>query len=191
MEHLNSKYIIKIPSQTKVLYCDKKNIITIIGVLTKKSVKLNLKLKVFNDKKTIFVTSISTFNISNNKKKHIKSVQGTTTALLKQLILESSNIFFKKLKLVGVGYKAFYVDNFESQLLLFKLGFSHSIYFKIPVALNFFCLKQTKLFVFGNFYQNITQLAANIQLCKLPEPYKGKGILDENKKIQLKEGKKT
>jgi large subunit ribosomal protein L6 len=90
-----------------------------------------------------------------------------------------------------VGYRAFDVDNFENKLLLFKLGYSHSIYFKIPIESQIFCLKRTKLFIHGNSYQDITKIAAFIRSYKKPEPYKGKGILYETEKIILKEGKKV
>lgn len=53
-----------------------------------------------------------------------------------------------------------------------------------------FCLKLTKLFVYGDSYQKITKTTALIQSYKQPDPYKGKGILYENEKIILKEGKK-
>ena len=120
----------------------------------------------------------------------MKSIQGTTTALLKQLILEASITLYKKLKLVGIGYKAFNHENFKDKLLIFKLGYSHFIYFKVPTELKIFCLKSTKLFVYGNSYQEITQTTSIIRSYKKPEPYKGKGILYETEKVLLKEGKK-
>ena len=41
----------------------------------------------------------------------------------------------------------------------------------------------TKLFIFGNSYQNVTQIASLIRSYKKPEPYKNKGILYETEKI--------
>ena len=78
----------------------------------------------------------------------------------------------------------------EIKLLNFKLGYSHQIFFKIPRNLNVFCLKSTKLFVSGLSNSYVNQIAALIRSYKTPEPYKGKGILYENEKIILKEGKK-
>lgn len=75
-------------------------------------------------------------------------------------------------------------------LLHFKLGYSHFIYFKIPKNLKIFCLKANKLFILGNSYLFVTQIAALIRSYKVPEPYKGKGILYTTEKIALKEGKK-
>lgn len=184
------KYKIKIPNNTTVLYCSKKKIITLIGPQTIKSAKIQLDLQLLDSNKTIVVTSSSVSELPNIKKKQIKALQGTLVALIKQLLMETSIMIYKKLKLIGVGYKAFYVDDFTNQLLWFKLGFSHSIYFKIPKNLQIFCLKQTKLFICGVSYQTVTQIAAKIQACKFPEPYKGKGILYDDAKIQLKEGKK-
>ena len=190
MQNLQKKYEIKIPNKISVIYCNKKKIITIIGPLTKKSLKLKTKILISKKKKIIKITPFSFTTVSNNKKKKMKVIQNTTTVLLKQLILEASTILYKKLKLIGIGYRVFNDENFK-KLLSFKLGYSHPIYFKIPNKLNFFCLKYTKLFIFGNSYQQITQIAAIIKAQKKPEPYKGKGILYENEKIILKEGKKV
>ena len=52
-------------------------------------------------------------------------------------------------------------------------------------------VKTNKLFIIGNSYQFVTQIAALIRSCKVPEPYKGKGILYATEKITLKEGKKV
>lgn len=185
------KYEIKIPNDNIVLYCEKKRIITVLGPLTKKTLKLKLKIKITPEKKTILITSKPFSKLSNNQKKKIKALQGTTFALLKQLLIETSAILYQKLKFIGVGYRAFDVQGFEKKLLMFKLGYSHPIYFKIPKNLNIFCLKLTKLFIYGNSYQDITKITSLIQSYKTPEPYKGKGILYENEKIKLKEGKKV
>lgn len=184
------KYSIKIPNDNIILYCEQKKTVTILGPLNKKTLKLKLKLKIIPSKKIIIITPDSFFKLSNNEQKKIKALQGTTYALIKQLLIETSSILYQKMKFVGVGYRAFDVKEFENKLLMFKLGYSHSIYFKIPKEINIFCLKLTKLFIYGNSYQKITNTTSLIQSYKLPEPYKGKGILYENEKIKLKEGKK-
>lgn len=191
MLSFSKKYIIKIPEDNTILYSEKKQILTIIGPLATKSLKLPVKLILSKQTKTIYVSSTPFSKISNNEQKNLKAIRGTFVALIKQLNLETSSIFYQKLNLVGVGYRAFDVDRFKNELLMFKLGYSHPIYFKIPKNLNIFCLKMTKLFIYGNSYQDINKTAALIQSYKLPEPYKGKGILYENQKIVLKEGKKV
>lgn len=191
MTSISKKYTVKIPKNIVVLYCKKKKIITIDGPLNRKSLKLKIEIQLLKKENKINVTSTPTSKISNNQRKKIKSIQGTTVALIKQLIVETSTILYQKIKFIGVGYRAFEVENFENKILLFKLGYSHAIYFKIPKNLQIFCLKLTKLFVYGSLYQNITQTTALIRSYKQPEPYKGKGILYENEIIKLKEGKKV
>lgn len=186
----SQKYCIKIPINTAVLYCEKKKIVTIIGSLKRKSLKLKIKLKILPLEKLIKVSSTPFVNVSNNEKKKIKALQGTTTALLKQVLIETSSFLCEKLRFVGVGYRAFPEENYGNQLLLFKLGYSHPIYFRIPAKINISFLKLTKLFIFGTSYQNVTQVAALIREYRKPEPYKGKGVLYDNEKIKLKEGKK-
>ena len=192
MSNIQSKYIVAVPDSIKVFYSKRKKIIIFKGPLCKKSLKLKVELLIPKTKQiikisTTFISSAS----SNNSKKKAKIIQGTTTSLIKQLLIESSTIFYKKLKIVGVGYRAFDVDRFENKLLLFKLGYSHPLYFKTPQNLNTLCLKFTKLFIYGNSYSYITQIASSIRVKKMPEPYKGKGILYETENITLKEGKKN
>jgi large subunit ribosomal protein L6 len=186
----NKKYLIKIPKDTVILYSSEKKIITIIGSLKKKSLKLKLKLEINNKKSLIKITDVPFSSISNKNLKRIKSIQGTIHSKIKQSLIETSYTLYKKLKFVGVGYRAFEINNYKNRLIMFKLGYSHSIYFKNDSDLKIFCLKLTKLFVYGNSYQEVSKTASVIRKLKLPEPYKGKGILYENEKIQLKEGKK-
>lgn len=191
MNKLLKKYSLKIPNNVTVLYCNNKKIITVIGPLNKKSIRINLELKFLQDIKVLFVTSNSLYKVSNSKKKATKALRGTSIALIKQMFLETTTVLYKKLKFIGVGYKVFYSKEATNNLLLFKLGFSHSIYFKIPNTIKIFCFKQTKLFLYGTSYQSVAQITSLVRSCKSPEPYKGKGILYENEKIKLKEGKKT
>lgn len=119
-----------------------------------------------------------------------KKIQGTTVAKIKQILIESTYTLYQKLNLVGVGYRVFAHEQLKNQIY-FKLGYSHLIYFKIPSELNTHCQKFTKLFLFGNCsFDLLTQTASQIRVCKLPEPYKGKGILYDQEKIVLKKGKK-
>jgi len=191
MTAFSKRYIIKIPKDICILYCDKKKLLTLIGPLGKKSLQVKLKVLILKPENFLVITQIPFSQMSSNEKKKLKSVQGTTIALLKQLILEISFIFSKKLIFVGVGYRAFPIELFKTQILQFKLGYSHQIYFKVSSNLNVYCHKATTIFISGNSTQNVSQTAALIRSYKYPEPYKGKGILYDNEKIVLKEGKKV
>jgi large subunit ribosomal protein L6 len=191
METFSKRYIVKIPKDISVLYCDKKKLLTLIGPLGKKTLQIQLKVLVLKPENFLVITQIPFNQMSSNEKKKLKSVQGTTIALIKQMILEVSFVFSKKLVFVGVGYKAFPIELFNNQILQLKLGYSHQIYFKVSNDLNVYCHKATTVYISGNSNQNVSQTAALIRSYKYPEPYKGKGILYDNEKIVLKEGKKV
>ena len=185
-----ARQIVNIPNNINIFYCKEKKIIIFKGPLRQKSLKINNLLTISYTNQHIEVKHDIPDKLSNYNKKKLQSVQGTTVSLFKQVLIEITVPIYQKLKLVGVGYRVFPVENFEDYLLLFRLGYSHPIYFKIPSKINIFCLKLTKLFIYGHSYQQLTSTASRIRLNKIPEPYKGKGILYENEKIILKEGKK-
>ena len=190
LKKLKKRYTIKIPKNINIIYCDKKNIITFVGPLQTKSLKLSVKIFLIPESQLIVVSQIPFSNISAVSLKSSKKLQGTTVSKIKQIIIEVSYTLYNKLNLVGVGYRVFAHEKLPNQIY-FKLGYSHLIYFKIPNDLNSFCQKFTKLFLFGNCsFDSLTHTAAQIRSCKLPEPYKGKGILYNQEKIILKKGKK-
>jgi len=191
MNHFLKRYIVKIPKNIDVFYCDERQILLVNGPFGKKLLKLRIKLELFQDENVIRVLDSTFKKVSNKDKKTVKSLRGTTVALLKQAFLEVSTVICKKLKLVGVGFKAFPIETKSYNLIHLKLGFSHSIYFKIPKAIEIKCHKTDKLFVSGNILSQVAQTAALIRSCKTPEPYKGKGVSYSNEIIKLKEGKKV
>lgn len=184
------KQIIKIPSGIGVFYSKKKKIIVYRGSLGQKSLKINDLLTVHYTDSQIEIISDPTKKLSKNDQKKIQLIKNTTASLLKQLLVEATALMYTKLKLIGVGYRAFPAENFENHLLILRLGYSHPIYFKIPPKTKIFSLKLTKLFLYSYSYQQLTSTASKIRLNKIPEPYKGKGILYENETTTLKEGKK-
>lgn len=185
------KHTIKVYKNIKVLYCDKKNIVTFIGFSQVKSLKLRVKIFLTPLSNLITVTTVPVFNASATDLKNIRKIQGTTVAKIKQILIETIYVLHYKLSLVGVGYKAFSYEQVNNQFY-FKLGFSHLIYFKVSDSLKIYCQKFTKLFLFGNCsFDNLTQIASQIRAFKFPDFYKGKGILYDQEKITLKKAKKT
>ena len=184
------KFNIKIPHDTVAIFSNEKKTLTIIGPLTTKSMKLKLKIIIDKTKKILSVSPLPFFHVSNAEKKKINALRTATVAQIKHLFIESSTTIFQKLKIVGVGYRIDFTDVSEKKLLTLKLGYSHYFYVKVPKNLNFNCFTKTKFSIFGNSYHEISQLASKIRGKKIPEPYKGKGILYENEVIAIKEGKK-
>lgn len=188
---MRKKFIISIPKNVLVIYSKEKKMISFLGPAKKKTIKLYLKLKIENDRNSIEVTQAPFFAISNQNIRQIKTMQGTVAALIKQILAEVSVFMFKKMKLVGVGYKVFKLLKCKQNFLFFKLGYSHFIYSRIPIGFSAKILKRTKFFICGNSYQDVNQLAAVIRSYREPDPYKGKGVLYFSEKIKLKEGKRA
>jgi large subunit ribosomal protein L6 len=189
--NFQKKYTIKIPENVTTFYCDKKKIITFSGPLKKKSLKLEVKPFFSNPSNLLIISDLSNTQNSISGKKKAKIMQGTTLAIIKHALIEINYQLYNKVKFVGVGYRSFQMNNpLEDQIFL-KLGYSHMIYFRIPSPLNTHVVKFTTLFIFGNSsYSEITKLVSLIRDCRLPEPYKGKGVLRYEEKISLKKGKK-
>ena len=120
---------------------------------------------------------------SNLKENHFYLI------ILKKIILGVWKGFSKKLNIVGVGYKALV----EKNKLILKIGFSHPVTYIIPqdVSIKILNQKLLTLLIFGNNFQQVTQVAAEIRQLRPAEPYKGKGIKYFREVVRRKEGKKT
>ena len=184
------KFNIKIPHNIVVILSNEKKTLTVVGPETTKSIKLKLKITIDKTSKVLSVSPLTFLRASNAEKKKINALRASTVAQIKHLFIESSTIIFQKLKIVGVGYRIDFADSSEKDLLALKLGYSHFFYVKVPKNLNLNCFNKTKFSIFGNSYHEVLQLASKIRDKKIPEPYKGKGILYENEAVTLKEGKK-
>ena len=185
------KYI-QIPNNINLFFSKKTNLLLFKNQTLFRFLKLKVKIIINLKKKKIFITNNLIKKTSNNKKKKLNSFQGLILSQIKQIIIELSITYYQKLKFVGVGYRAVkinFVNN--NNIFLLKLGLSHPLYLSTNKNINLFCLKFIKLYVFGNSYNKLSQISASIRSTKLPEPYKGKGILFENEKIKLKVGKKV
>lgn len=115
-----------------------------------------------------------------------KSQLGTTAAVTKNMIEGVSKGFSKKLKLVGVGYRA----SMEGTTLVMLLGYSHPVRMAVPEGLSVKLEGQTTIEVHGIDKQKVGQFSAIIRSKRPPEPYKGKGVRYIDEEILLKEGKK-
>ena len=111
------KYTVKIPEKIEILHHIKNNVIVIIGRLGKKVLRFKTKIIIDNKLKIVELTTDSLFIKNNVAKKKIKSYQGTSLSLLKQSFLEVSVFLYKKIKLIGIGYKAFIENIFDQKLI--------------------------------------------------------------------------
>jgi len=119
--------------------------------------------------------------------KETKSLHGTTSALIKNMLNGVATGFEKKLQLNGVGYRTT-VTAKEVTLLV---GFSHPVVMAIPEGLAVESPSNTELTISGIDKQQVGEFAAKIRKVRPPEPYKGKGIKYIDEIIRRKEGKRA
>lgn len=189
------KLRVRVPQDIKALYCPKKNILSLIGKKSVKSFKPDLKVVIITDSvsKMLYVSNVPIKNFSNSMLKKLPDIQGMLVAAIKNNFSEATRAFYKKLRLVGVGYRILLGTNVNiTTSLTIKLGYSHLLYCKLPNGLSIFCRKYIKPIIFGkSSWEAVSQTAAKIRNLRKPEPYKGKGVLYKEEKIILKQGKRV
>ena len=122
-----------------------------------------------------------------NDLKTIKSLHGTTNALIKNMIIGVSEEYKKELEIVGVGYRF----SVQGKKLNVNAGFSHPVEVNVPEYLKVEQVSTTEVAISGIDKQKVSEFAANIRKLRKPEPYKGKGIRYKGEHIRRKEGKKA
>ena len=187
MKNLTKFCFLKVPKTISFFYFKKRNLIIFKSFRKKRFVKINPKLTflVIKDKILVFVNSVE--KLSTAKIKFFNSLKNIIVSCFKELLTETELNFFGKLQLIGVGFKI--LETTYNNILMLKLGYSHSIYIKLNLKVEL--LKNIKLLVKSDSYITAKRLLSKIRLLKLPEPYKGKGIFFNKEKISLKDGKKN
>lgn len=109
-------------------------------------------------------------------------------SLLNRMILGVSRGFRQRLKLVGVGFKAF----LREKVLVLKLGYSHEVLYNIPNDIQIIVSKAKGTFILikGKEYDRVKQVSKDVRSFRVPDVYKGKGILYLKERLSLKKGKK-
>jgi large subunit ribosomal protein L6 len=191
------KYRLYIPNQISTIYENKQNQILFINKNTKKKrllIKLNVKLFLIKMgyKSILQITHIQNRPLSNCKKKKLKAEQGTVLSRIKYALIELFvTIFCQRMKFIGIGYRGFRMIIKKKPFIYLRLGYCHQIYINFLKKVNFFIIKFTKLYIFGNSYPQVKQTASLIRSYRKPSIYKIKGILYENEKVKLKRGKRV
>lgn len=108
------------------------------------------------------------------------------TILIKKFIYSILIKPYKKLNIFGIGFKVIKVIGFLVQVLVFKLGFSHSVYVQIKNNISILCLDLSKLFIISNCIDSVLNLIFIIKFLRAINVYNGKGILFYNEKVKLK-----
>lgn len=147
-----------------------------------------------NNNKVIKHKNSATLYLIKNNKFYIlnKNIKNKIFLLhtLQKLFDGLEKNYSLKLNLVGLGFK---INILENNLIELKLGFSHSIFYKLPQGIKILQPKDriSIYLLMGPELTKLTQVFATLRRLKKPEPYKGKGIRYFNEIIKLKEGKKN
>ena len=114
-----------------------------------------------------------------------RAFHGLMRALVANNVKGVSEGFKRELDIVGVGYRA----AVEGNKVVFALGFSHPVEFKVPEGIKIAIDKQTRVTVSGIDRQKVGQVAAEIRGLRRPDPYKQKGIRYVGEQLKKKAGK--
>jgi large subunit ribosomal protein L6 len=120
-----------------------------------------------------------------SEEKPVRSLHGTTRALMQNMVNGVSEGFFRNLDIIGVGYSA----EVSGKKLVLKLGYSHPVEFEAPDGVEIEVPAPTRIVVRGIDKQKVGQAAAEIRAFRPPEPYKGKGIRYHDEYVRRKAGK--
>ena len=120
-----------------------------------------------------------------NDSKEMKTIHGTTRALLNNMVVGVSEGFKKELEMRGVGYRA----QLQGKKLVLAVGKSHPDEVEAPEVITFELPNPTTIVVSGISKEVVGQTAAYVRSLRSPEPYKGKGIRYVGEFVRRKEGK--
>lgn len=172
-----AKHPIKLPSGVEAKLSGKK--------LAIKGKKGELTLDVSNDVK-VEVKDGAVVLAKASASRQAACMWGTTSSLIRGMIKGVTDGYTKRLIIEGVGFRA----ALQGKELVLQIGYSHDVKYKIPQGIEIKVPKQTEIEISGIDKQKVGQVAAELYLMKRPEPYKGKGINYEGRRILRKEGKK-
>ena len=155
------------------------NTLTVKGPKGSLSIECHSEVEVVNDDSGLAVSPRSGSRFA-------RAMVGTTHSLISNMVTGVSAGFERKLRLVGIGYRA----RVEGKKVHLSLGFSHPVVHVVPEDVTVLAPTQTEIIVKGIDKQKVGQVAADLRKYRPPEPYKGKGVRYDDEQIVLKEAKK-
>lgn len=162
------------------------------GVVSVKGPKGTLSQKVASSIIVKIADGHIVFEIDENSPVETKQKQafhGLYRALVNNMVVGVSEGYKKVLELVGVGYR---VSN-KGNIIEFSLGYTHPIFLQLPDVVKVETKSernQNPIIILESCDKALLGLiCAKIRSFRMPEPYKGKGILFQGEVIRRKSGK--
>lgn len=150
-----------------------------------KSASGEMRVDIMPKVKALIENGVLSFNVES-KDKISRMNWGTMRSLAANAAEGLSKGFEKKLEIEGIGYSA----EKRGNDVLFRLGFSHPVEFKIPDGIKAE-VEKNRIKISGFDKQLVGEVAAEIRALRKAEPYKGKGIRYQGETIRRKVGKKA
>ena len=162
------------------------------GVVNVKGPKGELSQKVDSSIIVKVADGHVTFEIDENNPVNYKQKQafhGLYRALVNNMVVGVSEGYKKVLELVGVGYRA----SNQGNIIEFSLGYTHPIFIQLPNEVKVETKSernQNPIVILESCDKALLGLiCAKIRSFRMPEPYKGKGVLFQGEVIRRKSGK--
>ncbi len=164
----------------------KDNVVSVKGPKGSLSQKVDPSIVVKNEDGHL-VFEIDEKSPVNQKQK--QAFHGLYRALVNNMVVGVSEGYTKELELVGVGYR---VSN-QGNILEFSLGYTHPIFLQLPAEVKVETKSERnqnpKIILESCNKELLGLICAKIRSFRMPEPYKGKGILFKGEVIRRKSGK--
>ncbi|GJG34962.1 MULTISPECIES: 50S ribosomal protein L6 [Prevotella] len=178
------KLPISIPAGVTVSLKD--NVVTVKGPKGELSQKVDpsIIVKVEDNQVTFAIDEKSLVDVKQKQAFH-----GLYRALVNNMVVGVSEGYKKTMELVGVGYR---VSN-QGNIVELSLGYTHPIYIQLPAEVKVETKSERNqnpiITLESADKQLLGQICAKIRSFRMPEPYKGKGILFQGEVIRRKSGK--
>lgn len=180
------KLPINVPAGVTVNFDAATNVVSVKGPKGELSQKIDPSIKFTNQ------DGVITLEIDDNSPVNYKQKQafhGLYRSLVNNMVIGVSEGYKKELELVGVGYR---VSN-QGNLIELTLGYTHPIFIQLPSEVKVETKSernQNPLIILESCDKQLLGLiCAKIRSFRMPEPYKGKGILFKGEVIRRKSGK--
>ena len=180
------KLPINVPAGVTVNFDAATNVVSVKGPKGELSQKIDPSIK-FTNQDGVITLEIDENSPVNYKQK--QAFHGLYRSLVNNMVIGVSEGYKKELELVGVGYR---VSN-QGNLIELTLGYTHPIFIQLPSEVKVETKSernQNPLIILESCDKQLLGLiCAKIRSFRVPEPYKGKGILFKGEVIRRKSGK--
>ena len=171
------KQIIEIPTGTTVSMVN--DVLTVKG----KNGELSREIR---EVVTVTITDNTITVTPNGEDKFSRSMWGTTTSLIKNMVVGVNEPFVKTLVVEGVGYKV----ALAGKKLTLNVGFSHPVDVEVPEGIEV-TVEKNEIKISSIDKEKVGQFASEVRDVKKPESYKGKGIRYSDEVVRRKQGKRA